>query len=513
MSRISKATMLLKKYLLEHPSDAKLSEIKQLLDEAALLDIEKIGDYLPDSIIIFDHNGKILYLNKANEDLLSIPREAALGKNASEFVSENNTQLHNATTLHVLNTQETYASISIPTRTERPLLEMGVPILDDNGDLEGVVLVDKDITEFLETKAQLELSEQKVRRHKDIKDNPEPLLPSREEYTTSQTKFICECPQMKQAFKRAVDAAKTDAPVLIVGETGTGKEIFADLIHQNSLRADKPFFKVNCAAIPEHLFESELFGYEKGAFTGANQNGKPGYFSLANGGTLMLDEIGEIPLGMQAKLLRALQQKQIIRVGGTKPIDVDIRIIASTNRDLKKMIQEGTFRSDLYYRINIIKIRIPPLRERKEDLPVLIRTFLEEFNKKYNKCVTLMPSVYMNMAKYHFPGNVRELANLIERWVISFDEHAMIRWDQLDFDYWYPDQNSGKEGDTSEVITTVPSMREMVDDYKREILIWARDHCHSSREMASYLQVDHSTILKLAKKLHVDLRLEERKKP
>ncbi len=214
--------------------------------------------------------------------------------------------------------------------------------------------------------------------------------------------------------------ARTDSTVLLLGESGTGKSLFAKTIHALSDRKDKPFVTINCAAIPEHLLESELFGYEKGAFTGAYTSRK-GKFELANGGTVFLDEIGDMPLSLQPKILRVLQEKEIERIGGEKTIKVDVRIIAATNRDLKRFVEEGKFREDLYYRLNVIPIYIPALRERKEDIPLLVEYFLEMYNKKHKKSVRISPEAIKVMIEYEWSGNVRELENLIERLVIMKD--------------------------------------------------------------------------------------------
>ncbi len=222
------------------------------------------------------------------------------------------------------------------------------------------------------------------------------------------------------------NVADTTATVLLTGESGVGKEVFAKAIHKLSSRADKPFIKINCAAIPEDLLESELFGYEKGAFTGAHTT-KKGKFELANGGTIFLDEIGDMPLLLQSKLLRVLQEKEIERLGSSKTIKVDVRIIAATNKNLEKMVQEGTFREDLYYRLNVIPIYIPPLRERKEDIPMLIYYFVDKFSKLYRKKLTVSKELVDLLTDYEWPGNVRELQNTIERMVI------LSKSEKLDF--------------------------------------------------------------------------------
>jgi two-component system response regulator AtoC len=224
--------------------------------------------------------------------------------------------------------------------------------------------------------------------------------------------------------------ANTPTTVLITGESGTGKELVARALHEHSTRKDKPFIKVNCAAIPKELIESELFGYERGAFTGAVSS-KPGRFELANGGTLFLDEIGEIPIEMQVKLLRALQESEFERVGGIKTMHVDVRLVAATNRDLKKLIVAGAFREDLFYRLNVVPIRLPALRERASDIPVLAEHFLLKFNERLKKRVTgVAPDAMETLSHYGWPGNIRELENVIERAVL-FSDADQIRSEDL----------------------------------------------------------------------------------
>lgn len=227
--------------------------------------------------------------------------------------------------------------------------------------------------------------------------------------------IIGENPHMVKVKNMARKVARGDATVLILGESGTGKEVLAQAIHRASPRADQPFISINCAAIPENLLEAELFGYEEGAFTGAVKGGKAGKFELAHGGTIFLDEIGDMPLAMQAKILRALQERQIVRVGGYKPIPVDVRLIAATNRDLVAMMQAGEFRSDLYYRLSVITLQLPPLRERRDDIPALVKMLIEKFNKKYLTSVEgYDKELERFLLSYSWPGNVRQLENVLE---------------------------------------------------------------------------------------------------
>lgn len=241
--------------------------------------------------------------------------------------------------------------------------------------------------------------------------------------------IIAESPAMKRVLALVNKVAETQAPVLITGESGTGKEVVAKLIHQLSSRSEGPFIKINCAAIPETLLEAELFGYERGAFTGATHP-KPGLFELAEGGTLFLDEIGEMPFSLQSKLLRVLQDNTFRRLGSLKELRINFRLITATNRDLVKMIEEGTFREDLYWRLNVINVHLPPLRERKEDILPLARYFMTKFSQKYGKEVRdFTQEALQALLKHHFPGNVRELENRIERGIILAEGEILTKED------------------------------------------------------------------------------------
>ena len=236
-------------------------------------------------------------------------------------------------------------------------------------------------------------------------------------------------------------AAGTDANILVEGETGTGKEVFAQAIHNASAYNEGPFLAVNCAALPRDLIESELFGYVEGAFTGASRKGRLGKFELASGGTLFLDEIGEMPLEVQAKLLRVLQEKTIVRVGGDRTIPIDCRIIAATNRDLRQAVSEQRFRRDLLYRLNVLTIEVPPLRERRGDIPLFIERFIAHFAERSNKVVdSVAPQVLKRLTNYRWPGNVRELENIIEHGV-ALTNKRQIQWEDLPA---YLQEDSGK---------------------------------------------------------------------
>lgn len=247
----------------------------------------------------------------------------------------------------------------------------------------------------------------------------------------SQHYLIGESKQIKNIYEMSVRVASLDSSVLISGETGTGKELVANIIHYGGKRKDKPFVKINCSAIPSELIESELFGYERGAFTGATAR-KIGKFELANGGTIFLDEIGDFPLHLQPKLLRVLQDKVIERIGGLKGIQVDVRIISATNKNLLDEVKKGNFREDLYYRLSVIPITVPPLRERKEDIPYLVEHFVRKYTSRFGKEVKISKEIISRLMDYDFPGNIRELENLVERLIALSDDKGEIKLQMLD---------------------------------------------------------------------------------
>ena len=286
------------------------------------------------------------------------------------------------------------------------------PIVDEQGEviMRAQFSIPKHMLTTFSQYADTEKSN--FQKYKDIAD----YLETRKETTES---LICESPASKLTFHEALYLSRMDSTVLLCGETGTGKDVLANYVYRNSKRADQPFVPVNCSAIPAELMESEFFGYERGAFTGARSSGKPGLFEMADRGTLFLDEIGELPISMQAKLLRVLETGEVMRIGGTKFIQTDVRVIAATNRDLKRMVSEQKFREDLYYRLNVMPLFLPPLRERTEDILPLADLFLSKNNRKYGLNRTLTAELRQSLLAYRWPGNIRELRNVIERYAIS----------------------------------------------------------------------------------------------
>lgn len=292
--------------------------------------------------------------------------------------------------------------------------------------------------------------------------------------------------------------APLDTTVILFGETGVGKEVFAKYIYQHSARKNKPFIKVNCGAIPANLVESELFGYEKGAFTGADKNGKMGLFELANTGTIFLDEVGELPLDMQVKLLRVLQEQEFERIGGRKPVKVDVRVLAATNRDLEEMVKQKTFRQDLYYRLMIFPVHIPPLRERPDDILPLAQLFLQTLNRKYDFKKYLSPLSAKMMQDYSWPGNIRELRNIIERAVIISNE------DEIGPDALHLFTVEDRPETKSRVLDPVKDLKTAMEELELEYINHAYEKYGNVREAAESLGMTPSTFVRKRQKYTKD---------
>lgn len=304
--------------------------------------------------------------------------------------------------------------------------------------------------------------------------------------------FITRNVKMLKMLESLVNISPTDATVSITGESGVGKEVVAKLIHKMSTRKDGPFIQINCGAIPESLLESELFGFEKGSFTGAHRSGKKGILETAQGGTVLLDEIGDLPLSLQVKLLKVLQNRKMYRIGGTTPIDLDVRILCATNRDLEDMVEEGEFREDLFYRINVIPIHIPPLRERREDIIPLAQHFVNRMSEKYNKRMILSQDASKALMRYQWPGNIRQLENIIERMVIIGDKQV------IDVDL-LPDHIIAGHGEALASLDD-QDLQQAVNYFELGIIKNAIEKHGSIRRAAKHLKVSHSTIVKKLKR-------------
>lgn len=365
-----------------------------------------------DAITIVDRNGQVVAWNPKAEELYDTSAEAIIGSPITDFFQKESVVLMNTITEGSTVTRQ----YNQPRQNVHVLIN-SLPIISD-GEIVGGISVERDITDIVKLNDELSTTAAYIQ---DLESQIEP-----NEIDDPFYKIKGRSQALNSSITLAKKVARTDATVMITGESGVGKELFAQAIHKTSARSEGPFVDLNCGAIPAALFESELFGYEKGAFTGAVKEGKLGKIGAAKNGTLFLDEIGELPLELQVKLLRVLQEKQYYRVGGNEPIPIDVRIIAATNRDLEKMVEEGLFREDLYYRLNVVVVPLPPLRERIEDLPELVQLFLKEFSLKYDKPIpAVAPEVMVNFMHYPWNGNIRQLKNTVERMLILADDNMI----------------------------------------------------------------------------------------
>ncbi len=446
-------------------------------------ELELLLDNCFDQITIADRNGVFTRVSKSCEEYFGLPEKQIIGSNA--FDLEKNGVFSMSITAEVLR-KKTKTTIIQKTAANKILMVTGFPKFNSDGNIVSIINISKDITETQRLQTELQNIHLELQWVKDEYRRREKIQENRVSYRSKP---------MSKVISLITHIANSDATILLLGETGVGKGYMAKTIHNISIREEEHFVNINCGAIPENLLESELFGYEQGAFTGASKNGKKGLFEIAGKGTIFLDEIGDMPLNLQVKLLHFMDSKEIYRVAGSKPIKVQARIIAATNKDLKKMIAEGKFREDLYYRLNVVPITIPPLRERKEDIPNLIKMFLEEFNEEYKTNKTISPNGYKALIKYDYKGNIRELENMIERLVITTIDEVIEEKHVLDIIEPY----NRAVSETDEIIP----IKEAVENLERYILARAFQKYKTTREVAEILKIDQSTVVKKAKKLNI----------
>ena len=387
--------------------------------EAPRADIgfDTLIESLHDDIVVTDGKGIILHVSSAFLEVYDVTEAEVVGKSVHEL--ERRKVFQPSVAAMVLASGEEMTRLQ---RTQRGdhLVITAVPVFDAAGELVQVVSYSRNIPEFFRLKKQYEALEDQVR-----------VLTSKVRELSAQDGLpypgvIAASEAMQRVIALAMKVAGVDANLIITGESGVGKNLLARLIHQKSGRSEGPMIEINCGAIPENLLESELFGYEPGAYTGASRSGKAGMIELAHTGTLFLDEIGELPLPLQVKLLKVIQEKTLTRIGGTRPTTVDFRLISATNHDLAERVRQRKFRDDLYYRLNVVPIKVPPLRERREDVLVLARHFLETANRQYGQSKRISPDALKILSNHDWPGNVRELRNLIERLVITAEAADIV---------------------------------------------------------------------------------------
>ena len=440
-----------------------------------------------DGIWVSDGQGKVININKASEKLNDIKAKDVIGKNIRTLVD--NGLIDRSATLEVLATKRQVNIMQYTSKTNKYLLLTGTPVFDQEGDISLVVVNERDMTNLNALQEQLDQTRMVTEKFKDE-------LAELSMMELKKQEIISESEEMRQVLRVALKLAHLEASnILILGESGTGKGLLAKFIHKNSKRRKKPFIQINCAALPESLLEAELFGYEKGAFTGAKEQGKVGLFELAHGGTLFLDEIGDLPLSVQAKLLKYLDDQEIMRLGGTKPKKVDCTIIAATNRDLETLRETRRFREDLFYRLNAFTIRIPPLRERPEDIFEIVNYLLRKYNTAYGQKRRISPEALTELQSYPFLGNVRELSNVLKMAVVMGEKDLLDEFIIRRIKGGREErQNHGKErshflGLTNEILA-----------FEKDLLRGAMVRYKSTREMASYLGISQPTVVRKMKR-------------
>ncbi len=377
-------------------------------------ELDAIIDSSSDGLFVCDSQANVIRVNPASERIHKIKAKELIGKNMVDLIQQG--FIDQSAALQASQSKTTVSLLQ--NKDNRKLISTGTPVFDDEGNLIRVVVSERDITEI--DNLQRELEEQAS-----LKDQLQHQLLEMQQAELKTNEIIARSPSMIKALERAFKVSSVNSSVLITGESGVGKGLIANLIHKNSSRAEKPLIRINCGAIPETLIESELFGYESGAFTGAQAGGKPGSLELANGGSLFLDEIAELSLSAQVKLLRFLEDGRLIRLGGSKVRSIDARILAATHRKLKDMVKKGSFRHDLYYRLNVIPLHIPALRERKDCIPPLIRYYVDYFADITDTRKRLSRSALDALLAYPYPGNVRELMNICERAVVMSETEVV----------------------------------------------------------------------------------------
>jgi PAS domain S-box-containing protein len=467
--------------------------VSSLLNERVLRganrQLDAIIESLYDGIWIMDGQGIVLNVNHAALNLHNLKAEEIVGKNIQELVAKG--IIDRSSTLEVLATKGQVNILQFLTKGGRYLLVTATPIFNEAGEITQVVVTDRDITQL---KSLWERLDQTLMLKGDFKND----LSNISALEVKGTRVVAAGEAMRRILGIALRLAQLSVSnILLLGESGTGKGLLAKFIHENSKRKTEPFTQVNCAALPEGLVEAELFGYERGAFTGAKPTGKIGLFELAREGTLFLDEIGELPSAAQAKLLKCVDENEIMPLGGLKTKRIRCSIIAASNRDLEPLVRKGMFREDLFFRLNAFSIRIPPLRERPEDIGELASSLLLTYNKMYKTQKQLSSVALERLKKYRFPGNVRELENLLKNAIVMSD-HPML--DKYVLDYIGHAWPNEERPVTEHLRGWDKRLNDELSLAEVSILREALERCKSTREMAKYLDISQATVVRKLKK-------------
>ncbi len=438
-----------------------------------------------DSFFVTDAEARVLSVNEAYTRITGIKAEEVLGKTMYELIERG--YYDKSATIEVIKTKKT-VTFTQTIKNGRTMLVTGNPIFNKKGELVRVLTNGRDITELNSLKQEVEqANELNLHYQRELQKYRSP------------EQYVVKSDKLQDIFDLVYRLSKVDSTVLIQGESGVGKEIIANELHRSSLRSDKPMIRVNCAAIPENLLESELFGYEPGAFTGAKKEGKMGIFELANMGTLFLDEIGELTVPLQVKLLRVIQEGEVRRLGSTKSIKVDVRLITASNRDIWDMVEKKQFRKDLFYRLNVVPIIIPPLRERKEEIPALVAHFTKIFNERYGLERKIDHHLIKNLMEYDWPGNIRELKNVVERAIVT-SQDDMVKDIKL---YEMHDIHSSL---STFKVEFGSNLKEALESLEKEILEKSIKEYGSSRKVARALGVSQTSIVRKAARYGIVLQ-------
>lgn len=449
---------------------------------------QKVFDKLPIAIDILDKQGRLIYINKCFADFLQRPQEELIGKVVTDI---------NPTSrfMEVLQSKQAEIAWKHSFHNGREAIVHRIPILNDAGEVTGgfgMVLFD-DMDKMKEVMEKYNILDKELKLYKNelAKLNSAKYYP---DDIVGSSQIMIKC---KEKIKKI---ARVSSNVLILGESGVGKELFAHSIHNESQRREDPFVSINCSAIPENLLESELFGYEDGAFTGARKGGNVGKFQLANGGTIFLDEIGDMPLHMQVKLLRVLQEKEIERIGGKTPIKINVRVICATHKNLEELIKENKFREDLYYRLNVLNLEVPPLRNRKEDIPLMVDKFLGAFYKECGLYRNIPEEVLQVLINYDWPGNVRELRNVVERICVNSEE-VNVSISDLPANIINSSMKTRHQQKSS-------GLKEIMDSIEKDIIINTLRECGLNKsEAAKKLSIPRATLYRKIEEYGLDIKL------
>lgn len=464
-------------------SAKRLDSYKQLAKQ-----FETIFKSSSDGIWVCNGEGIIINLNEASQRLNGIEADEVIGRNVS--IMEEQDIVDRNVTPEVIRTKRQVSILQYVKRTGKYLLATGTPALDEDGNVALVVVNERDMTYLNELKEKLDQSYLIAEKMRD--ELMELSLTGLDEQD-----FVAEGEKIRQVLRTGIKLSRMDASnILILGESGTGKGLFAKFIHRNSPRCNQPFIQINCATLPENLLEAELFGYEHGAFTGARTRGKVGLIELADGGTLFLDEIGDLPLSLQAKLLKYLDDQEVMRLGGVDSRKVDCTIIAATNRDIESLARKRQFRQDLFFRLNMFTIKIPPLRERSDEIFALVQHYLKKYNQKFEQSRKINAKGMNSIQKYHFPGNIRELKNIIQKAVIMSEDQVLDEFiiENLETlpNSWAGKQKEARRGGIR--------LQEELLSVERELMKEAMSRCGSTIELARVLGISQPTAFRKMKK-------------